>query len=193
MKISIYQKLLVILVLFLSTYFYALYEHNKYVKMDEENLSRPVLQNLPEFQLKSFPDGLVINHRDVLDKSSGGFFIHIWGTWCGPCEEEMPQFLAYAEKVKTIGVKFYLVAVNDTHEKVSKFMARFGNLPSNVQILIDQEQGIMAKFGTFKVPETYLFNSRGIHVNKFTGPQDWLSESYVTRLGPWLQNSIKPL
>ena len=185
MKSSFFTKLAIIFAILGMTYLYALYERNRFVKMDEESLGAPVLKTLPIFNLQTFPTAVAVTDKDLLGKGRG-FFFHIWGSWCGPCEEEMPQFLDYARKVKDLGINFALVAVNDKAEDVDKFMKRFGQLPENVTIYIDTENKIMEKFGTFKVPETFLFDSQGKNANKFVGPQDWLADSYVTRLDTWL-------
>lgn len=185
MKSSFFTKLAIIFAILGGTYLYALYERNTFVKMDEESLGTPVLKTMPKFNLSVFPTMNVVTDTDMKNKGRG-FYFHIWGSWCGPCEEEMPQFLEYARKVKDLGINFSLVAVNDKPEDVAKFMKRFGQLPENVTIYIDSENKIMEKFGTFKVPETFLFDNQGKNVNKFVGPQDWLADSYVTRLDTWL-------
>ena len=192
MKMSFFTKLALIFALLGLTYLYATYERNKFVQMDEENLGAPVLKNLPSFNLEIFPSAQKMSNTDLLGKGRG-FYFHIWGSWCGPCEEEMPQFLDYARKLTNEGVSFLLVAVNDKPEDVAKFMKRFGQLPPNVTIAIDTENKIMEKFGTFKVPETFLFDKQGKNVNKFAGPQDWLADSYVTRLNTWLGPISAPM
>lgn len=185
MKSSFFTKLAIIFTILGLTYFYAIYERNTFVKMDEESLGSPVLKTLPSFNLNLFPSMSIVSDTEMKNKGRG-FYFHIWGSWCGPCEEEMPQFLEYARKVKDLGVYFSLVAVNDKPQDVDKFMKRFGQLPENVTIYIDSENKIMEKFGTFKVPETFLFDSQGKNVNKFVGAQDWLADSYVSRLDTWL-------
>jgi hypothetical protein len=104
----------------------------------------------------------------------------------------MPEFLAYAKSVQDKGIKFYLVAVNDEEVKIKKFIGRFV-LPANVQIMFDKENVVMDLFGTLKVPETFLFDSTGKHINKFIGPQDWGQSSYKDRLDFWLniQNLVE--
>ena len=67
-------------------------------------------------------------------------------------------------------------------------MARFPKVTKNVTFAIDKENRVMDLLGTLKVPETFLFNSAGKHINKFIGPQDWMAESYVTRLSFWLND-----
>ena len=84
-----------------------------------------------------------------------------------------------------------LVAVNDEEVKIKKFLKRFPNIPKNVTFALDGQNKVMDLMGTLKVPETFLFSNEGKHINKFIGPQDWLSESYVTRLSFWL-NTQKP-
>ena len=166
------------------TFLYAIYEKQVYYGT-HANSSAPVLKVLPEFSVSSVATGEVIKSSDFV-AASNGTFVHIWGTWCAPCEKEMPEFLTYADKVKDKGVKFLLVAVNDEEFKIKKFLARFPNIPKNVTFAIDKENRVMDQLGTLKVPETFLFSSTGKHINKFIGPQDWLSESYVTRLSFWL-------
>jgi hypothetical protein len=102
----------------------------------------------------------------------------------------MPAFLIFADKVKSKGIKFYLIAVGDEVANVKKFLKKFPVVPENVVIAIDLDNTIMDLFGTLKVPETFLFNSSGKHVNKFVGPQEWSQESYISRLD-FLLNSKK--
>ena len=185
MKNKTWMKISLITLLIGITFIYGLYERNKFIKMDEENLSSPVLKTMPDFNLVSFPDSQPVSSNDFRGKYRG-LFLHIWGSWCGPCEEEMPQFLKYARKIENEGVYFLLVAVNDSPEKVDKFMKRYGQLPKNLSIALDVNNKFMETFGTFKVPETFLFDSQSKNVNKFVGPQDWLAPSYVTRLNTWL-------
>lgn len=187
---SFFFKLIVIFTVLLMTYFYAQYEKKKYYTtgvIDNEL----VLKTLPDFNTIEIPSGNTINTYEYL-KGSNGLFVHIWGTWCAPCEKEMPDFLKYADSLKDRGIKFLLVAVNDDEVKIKKFMARF-TLPKNVMIVLDKQNIVLDLFGTLKVPETFLFDIKGKHLNKFVGPQEWLQESYQTRLDFWfnLQNPVE--
>ena len=188
---SFFTKLLIIFSILLLTYLYAQYEKNKYYSDNNASSSSElVLKFLPEFNSNELNSGKLVNSVKFLQGSSG-IFVHIWGTWCAPCEKEMPDFLKYAESVKSKGVKFLLVAVNDEEFKVKKFMGRFV-IPENVTVVVNKENIAMDLFGTLKVPETFLFNANGAHANKFVGPQDWLLDSYKTNLDLWLSthNSV---
>jgi cytochrome c biogenesis protein CcmG/thiol:disulfide interchange protein DsbE len=186
MKLNFFQKILLIITLLGFTILYANYERKVFYGSSADS-SEPVLKVLPDFNVTNVKSNEVIKSNDFLDGSTG-VFVHIWGTWCAPCEKEMPEFLSYAAKVQDSGVKFLLIAVNDEEMKIKKFLTRFPNISKNVTFAIDKENRVMDQLGTLKVPETFLFNNTGKHINKFIGPQDWLSESYVTRLSFWLND-----
>ena len=187
MKLNFFQKILLVLALLGLTYLYGHYEKKKFYGNSSSEASAPVLKVLPSFNVNEIASGKEIKSNDFL-AGSKGVFVHIWGTWCAPCEKEMPEFLTYAANVESYGVKFLLVAVNDEEAKIKKFLTRFPTIPKNVTFAIDKENRVMDLLGTLKVPETFLFSSNGKHINKFIGPQDWLTESYQTRLNFWLND-----
>ncbi len=187
MRLNFITKIAIILSIIVLTYLYAAWEKQKYYSHQTDYTASLVLKDLPSFTVYDLATNKIqINPAEI--SSSRGVFIHIWGTWCGPCESEMPVFLAYAEKVKSKGVKFYLIAVGDELNNVKKFLKKFPVLPENVTIAIDMDNKVMDLFGTLKVPETFLFNSQGKHLNKFVGPQEWSQDSYFTRLDYWLSS-----
>lgn len=181
---SFFSKLLLIFSVLLMTYLYAQYERKKYYSYGENSPSELVLKQLPNFNSIEVSTNNPINSIEFL-KGSNGVFVHIWGTWCAPCEKEMPEFLKYAQSVQDKKVNFLLIAVNDEKMKIKKFMSRF-DIPKNVIIVIDSENKAMDLFGTLKVPESFLFDSSGKHIAKLIGPQEWGQESYKTRLDFWL-------
>lgn len=187
MKIHFFQKVLLIAVLLLGTFIYARYERKQFYGSNLSEAGAPVLKSLPDFNVINVVDKSVIKSNDFL-VGSRGVFVHIWGTWCAPCEKEMPEFLSYAAKIQNQGLRFLLVAVNDEEAKIDKFLKRFPNIPKNVTFAIDRDNRVMDQLGTLKVPETFLFASSGKHINKFIGPQDWMTESYTTRLNFWLND-----
>lgn len=186
---SFFSKLLLIFLVLLMTYLYAQYERKKYYSYGENSPSELVLKQLPNFNSVEVSTDKTINTTELL-KGTRGLFVHIWGTWCAPCEKEMPEFLKYAQAVQDQKIHFLLIAVNDEKMKIKKFMSRF-DIPKNVTIVIDNENRAMDLFGTLKVPESFLFDTSGKHIAKLIGPQEWGQESYKTRLDFWLnrQNS----
>lgn len=187
MKLKFFHKILLIVALLGLTFLYGIYEKKKFYGDSSGEAGAPVLKVLPDFSVVDVKTQGAIKSNDFLTGSRGAF-VHIWGTWCAPCEKEMPEFLSYAAKVENKNVKFLLIAVNDEEAKINKYLTRFPNIPKNVTFAIDKENRVMDSLGTLKVPETFLFSNTGKHINKFIGPQDWLAESYVTRLDFWLND-----
>lgn len=101
--------------------------------------------------------------------------VHLWGTWCGPCEVEFPELMKLVNSLKAEKIAFYLIAVNDDLDKVKRFIARFkGQLASaKVHILLDDQDLALKGFGTVKVPETYVYSVNNAAVKKYIGPQNW--------------------
>jgi thioredoxin-like negative regulator of GroEL len=75
------------------------------------------------------------------------------------------------------------LAVNDESLKVKNFLEkRLRDLPKNIVVAIDEDGSSLEKFGTVKVPETYLFEAgTGKTLTKFIGPQDWKLKGFIDR------------
>lgn len=189
MKLNFLSKTLIILALVAASYMYAVWQKEQYAPQDENFQANLVLKELPTLGVYTLDSQKLLIGKSNIG-AAGGVFVHIWGTWCAPCEKEMPEFLNYAEKVKAKGIKFYLIAINDDMNNVKKFMSKMPKPPENVIIAVDQDNAISDLFGTLKVPETFIFNSAGRHVNKFVGPQDWTQSIFLSGLDGWLASKI---
>ena len=83
-------------------------------------------------------------------------FVHFWGTWCAPCEAELPEFVNFIQKNQDKGVKAILI-IQDEEAKNEKVLKKFWKFPS-FTVLTDKSGRCNGRFGTVKVPETYLFS-----------------------------------
>ena len=54
--------------------------------------------------------------------------VNFWATWCGPCREELPDFLAVADSLKDQGVTLALISVDtpDMTTQAVDFLNRLG-------------------------------------------------------------------
>lgn len=148
----------------------------------ENNL---ILKTLPHFEVPAL-DGGFVSPETLFNDGSKAALIHFWGTWCGPCEVELPEFIEFVRRNKGKGLKVLLLAVQDDDKAIKKFLKRFGKLPENMIVAHDKEGSSMLTFGTVKVPETYLFAANGKNLNKFVGPQTWSLQAIQNRLDFYL-------
>lgn len=158
-----------------------MYEKNK-LDVYFSKAEAPILESVPQSNfLQNFETKEVFNFPDEA-RSANGIIVHFWGTWCAPCEYELPHFLKFSKKLEDKKVKVVLLAVNDNNVKIKKFLKRFGSLPKNVTIVHDERGETMPMFGVVKVPETFIFSSSGKTLSKLVGPQDWGKEYYLSRV-----------
>ncbi|TDJ09278.1 MAG: TlpA family protein disulfide reductase [Deltaproteobacteria bacterium] len=178
MSLSFPGKIFVVVVIICSTFLYSRYQKNKYIDLSVQNAA-PILTKLPDLALLEISTDKLLSTRDLIGKTSG-VFAHLWGTWCAPCEAEMPEFLKFADKLKEKNITFLLIAVSDEKKKIKKFMRRFGKLSPHIKVVLDVEGKAMDQFGLGRVPETFLFEGMtGTFTKRFVGPQNWEMESYL--------------
>jgi cytochrome c biogenesis protein CcmG, thiol:disulfide interchange protein DsbE len=174
-KLKIFTTLIILGVAF----GYSFYQKDKYDKYTSSTAE--LLKFLPSVEVKEVYTSEIIKTDELKTKNYKGIFVHFWGTWCAPCEAELPAFLDFA-KVYDKNYLFMLIAVNDEVKKIQKFLKRFKNMPKNVVITIGDSTDLMYRFGTSKVPETYLFSGNLKYLSKFVGPQDWSQASFQKRV-----------
>ena len=95
--------------------------------------------------------------------------VHFWATWCPPCMTEVPSLGQLAEDFGQYRGDFtiLMVAVADDMERVEEFV---GNRVGSV--LYDPSWEVTHRYGTRKLPETYLV-VKGQVVERWIGAQDW--------------------
>jgi cytochrome c biogenesis protein CcmG/thiol:disulfide interchange protein DsbE len=95
----------------------------------------------------------------------GPIIINVWGSWCGPCKEEMPilrSFYAKAKgKLQLVGVDVEEASLKDGQE----FVLRNGITWTN---LFDSDGSSRAYFG-MGVPVTWFINADGSVAYKHIG------------------------
>ena len=180
-------KLSIIALIVASTLAYSILQKRKIDELTSAD-NQIILKTIPEFQLPGIKGAPAVTTANIFDGGYEAVLVHFWGTWCAPCEAELPDFLKFVEKLKTNKVRAVLLAVTDEDNKILKFLKRFGELPENVVVVHDKPGKSMLTFGTVKVPETYLFARNGKTLNKYVGPQDWKHKSYLDRMNFYLSS-----
>ena len=96
--------------------------------------------------------------------------LNFWATWCPPCVEEMPSLVEMQRRMKSKGVTVLAVSVDVDQGAYNQFVK-----DHNVNLLTvrDTAQKSNALYGTFKFPETYIIDRKGVMRRKFLGAVNW--------------------
>ncbi|MGB6024917.1 MAG: TlpA disulfide reductase family protein [Candidatus Sulfotelmatobacter sp.] len=106
--------------------------------------------------------------------------LNFWATWCPPCIEEMPSLVQMQERLKPKGVTVLAVSVDVDGNSYRRFL-RDHNV--NLLSVRDADQKSNELYGTFKFPETYVIDRKGIVRRKFIGAVDWTDPEVMDFLG----------
>lgn len=175
------KRFLIIIAFFGATFGYVAFEafklDGKLTEYSKRQDSSKALSALPKIELPYFNKPASSFNLKKSAEEGNYLFIHFWATWCGPCETEFPELIKLTEMMKDKkNVKFLFITVNDKVKEVKKFLKKFKN-KSNFVILVDNEFIHQNYFGTFKLPETYLFGPDTSLIKKYVGPQKWSDSS----------------
>ena len=108
--------------------------------------------------------------------------LNFWATWCPPCVEELPSLIQMQKQMKDKGVKVLAVSLDVDEGAYKRFVREHGVDLLSVR---DGKQYSNALYGTFKFPETYIIDRKGVVRRKFIGPVDWTRpevQSYLAGL-----------
>jgi len=95
----------------------------------------------------------------------GPLILNVWGSWCGPCADEMPYFVEFNEKAKD-KVKILGIAVEEAKAQDSKdFIVAYGMTWPNLY----DGKGITRKNFGMGVPITWFIDQQGTAVYKHVG------------------------
>jgi cytochrome c biogenesis protein CcmG/thiol:disulfide interchange protein DsbE len=91
--------------------------------------------------------------------------LNVWASWCAPCREEHPLWVAYA---KQSPVPIYGLNYKDKADAGQAWLRQLGN--PYAQSLTDPDGRIGIDWGVYGVPETFVIDRMGIVRYKHVGP-----------------------
>ncbi|MCA9541758.1 MAG: TlpA family protein disulfide reductase [Myxococcales bacterium] len=125
-------------------------------------------------------DGTQVRLSDLRGKV---VFVNFWATWCPPCRAEIPDLEQLAEKMKHVPFEILAVSSDDSWDDITTFL---GGKESGMLIGLDPDrQAIAARYGTEKLPETYVVDRAGRLRLRFINQQPWTDER-IHRYLEWL-------
>jgi peroxiredoxin len=124
-------------------------------------------QPAPDFALKDYAG------REVRLSELRGevVLVNFWATWCKTCVVEMPSMEKLAQRMRSLGKPFRVLAVSvdDGWPDVMKF---FPN-GTQLQVVLDTTREIPKKYGTDKFPESFLVDKDGTIRYYVVSDRDW--------------------
>lgn len=104
-----------ILLLLLAAVGYTLYAN-----FTKDDTTIKVGSSAPDFVLETL-DGKEMKLSDLKGK---GVFLNFWGTWCKPCEKEMPYMETEYQNFKDKNIEILAVNISENNLVVSSFVER---------------------------------------------------------------------
>ncbi|WP_369900403.1 thiol-disulfide oxidoreductase ResA [Bacillus manliponensis] len=106
------------------------------------------------------------NEIELKDLRGKGVFLNFWGTWCKPCEKEMPYMNELYPEYKEKGVEILALDADETELAVKNFVARYD---LQFPVAIDKGQEILKTYNVTPLPTSFLIDKDGKIVKKITG------------------------
>lgn len=132
--------------------------------VDDPEVARPVgtgVGNIaPDFTLKNL-EGEEVSLSDFQGKH---VFLNFWATWCGYCDEEMPDLQKIYEENDDIVV--LAVNVMETQEEVKVYVDENG---LSFPVVLDEEGMMGSLYLVRGMPTTYFINKEGVILGSIPG------------------------
>ncbi len=116
----------------------------------------------PNFQVSTI-DGEDISLYDLRGQV---VLLNFWGTWCGPCRREMPEFQNIYEEYAEEGFTILALAVNDTEADVLDFQEEFG---LTFSLAVDEGNVVNDQYAVVSQPSTFIIDPDGIILSRNFG------------------------
>ena len=129
----------------------------------------------PDVKLKDL-DGKDVSLADLKGKV---VFVNFWATWCGPCQEEIPDLIDMQNKYASKGFTVLGIAMDDEGKSVvapfvakEKYDVNGQKLLINYPVVIGTDEAADKFGGIMGYPTSFLISRNGKQIMKFQGPPD---------------------
>jgi peroxiredoxin len=153
-------------------------------KSDPVNQStRKVTKSVPRNGALAAPDFTLAdlngNQVSLNDYKGKVVLLNFWGTWCGPCRREIPDFVKLTNKYKKDGLEIVgITLTSGSAENIQKFADKW---KINYTLLTDIEgnetQSVTAHYGRVTgkqingIPTTFIIDRDGYIRQRYVGPR----------------------
>ena len=116
----------------------------------------------PDFTIETLDD-LSLTLSNLRDRV---VLLNFWGTWCGPCRREMPEFQKAFEEWGTQGFEILAISYNDTEDAMEVFRDEYR---LTFALALDDSGEINDAYGIQTRPSSYLLGKDGIILARHFG------------------------
>lgn len=164
----------IILIVLGAAVAYTLYANFSKDKIEKVQIG----QKAPDFELVDM-DG---NKHRLSEYEGQGVFLNFWGTWCKPCEKEMPYMNNQYKVYKDQGIQILAVNVGESNLAVRKFNDRYD---LDFPIVIDKDGQVQAAYGIDPLPITFMIDKEGTVLKSHTGQlTEAMIQEYMEQIKP---------
>ncbi|ALX47989.1 thiol-disulfide oxidoreductase ResA [Lentibacillus amyloliquefaciens] len=109
----------------------------------------------PDFKLEQINKN---NEKETIQLSElegKGVMLNFWGTWCEPCEDEMPYMESLYPEYKEKGVEIIAVNLDTTQFVVDRFINKYD---LTFPVPYDSNEEVMNTYQVGPLPTTFFIN-----------------------------------
>lgn len=118
----------------------------------------------PDFELQTL-DG---NKVRLSSLKGHAVVVNLWASWCGPCQEEMPDLQTVYAEYKAKGVE--VLAVNMTLQDSPLSAAKFATAHQlTFPILLDTDGGVQRSYRVQALPTSFFIGADGVICDQIIG------------------------
>ncbi|QWU13132.1 Peroxiredoxin [Paenibacillus sophorae] len=136
---------------------YTLYQH-----FFTEKIRVQAGDQAPDFVLEDMEG----NKVQLSDLKGRGVFLNFWGTWCKPCEQEMPYMESQYKQYKDLGVEILAVNIAESDIAIESFVKRHG---LTFPVLKDKDRAVTEAYDIIPIPTSFLIDKNGTIQKVITG------------------------
>ncbi len=159
-KINFYSIIIIFLIIILYSF------HNAYRSYLKEGMP------IPHFEIRDL-NNKIFTEKDFFGKV---ILINFWATWCPPCIEEFPSLIKLKKYFQDKDFDLLLINVGEDSNSIQKFLNENHFI---INVYKDVNENISKGFGTFKYPESYIIDKKGILRKKVIGAINWQEQSVI--------------
>lgn len=126
--------------------------------LQADNAVYQVGDKAPNFSLKQINENSELETVQLSDLEGKGVMLNFWGTWCKPCEEEMPYMQSLYPEYKERGIEIVAVSLDSTEFVIHPFIDKYD---LTFPIPHDKNEEVRDLYNVGPIPSTFFINPNG--------------------------------